>query len=461
MKRLLIALAVLLVFVAVNAFAVCPVVTEGGVQKITCDQVYTGDVTFDGAVSIPGGIVDPTVVTQTTSSETYYVRTTGSDSNDCLTVGTACLTPQAGIDLVPIVINHVTGVDIGPGTFDSFRIVGRLVNEQFTVTGAMATSTLATGTATGTTTSGGTDYIEDTGQSWTVDDLKGRFVNIATYTYLIRSNTAIRANLVGIHSAALTGAYTIQDPATIIESVAAWTTGIVISNVQALAYPEFTVTQMKLQNLTSMGVNVDGVPFVRLQTLQIVSPQYWGVAVYRSFGVQNFSNIYVSGATFGGYLFTDVGKMTADGLMSDGGGAAGWAGITLTRVGLAEAITVAVDSQGGDTSSHGIYMTSGTASIKRAIVDSSAGDGVYMNGGAIVSKAYQGVGLLGTGNAGYGVRVNSMCSLEFSSPTAITGTSGDATIDNGTTTLTWATNFASNGDVVANTSDFCRIERKD
>jgi hypothetical protein len=45
--------------------------------------------------------------------------------------------------------------------------------------------------------------------------------------------------------------------------------------------------------------------------------------------------------------------------------------------------------------------------------------------------------------------------------TGITGSSGDATINDGTTALTWATQFDDDGDIVVNTSNLCMIERRD
>lgn len=52
-----IVITLLLVLLAFPAFAVCPVVTEGGVQKVTCDQVFTGTVTFEGPSAITGNLI--------------------------------------------------------------------------------------------------------------------------------------------------------------------------------------------------------------------------------------------------------------------------------------------------------------------------------------------------------------------------------------------------------------------
>jgi hypothetical protein len=50
---------------------------------------------------------------------------------------------------------------------------------------------------------------------------------------------------------------------------------------------------------------------------------------------------------------------------------------------------------------------------------------------------------------------------QFNSACAVTGTAGDATVDSGLSTLTWATDFAVNGDTVVNLGSGARIERRD
>lgn len=49
---------------------------------------------------------------------TYYVSTTGSDTNDGLTSGTAFKTIQHAIDILPQVVNHAVLINILSGTYD-------------------------------------------------------------------------------------------------------------------------------------------------------------------------------------------------------------------------------------------------------------------------------------------------------------------------------------------------------
>lgn len=84
--------------------------------------------------------------------------------------------------------------------------------------------------------------------------------------------------------------------------------------------------------------------------------------------------------------------------------------------------------------------------------------------GGIIVKARSGVAVTavsGTNTGGYGIQVDSGSYALITSATAITGASGDATANGGTTSLTWATDFANNGDVVINLSNLSSIERKD
>jgi allophanate hydrolase subunit 2 len=68
--------------------------------------------------------------------------------------------------------------------------------------------------------------------------------------------------------------------------------------------------------------------------------------------------------------------------------------------------------------------------------------------------------LIGTGNTGHGLNasgVGNTVKIEGFTPT-ITGASGDATVD-GTTALTWATDFPASGDFAADVASGARIYR--
>lgn len=66
-----------------------------------------------------------------------------------------------------------------------------------------------------------------------------------------------------------------------------------------------------------------------------------------------------------------------------------------------------------------------------------------------------------TCTTGYGITLDSGATVVMSTNTGITGTTADATMNGGTTDLTWATDLAANGDVVVNVDNDTIIKRSD
>ena len=172
-----------------------------------------------------------TAAGETSAAFTLYVRTTGADTNDGLTSGTALLTIQAAINKIPNVVNHKVTVDIGAGTFAGFL----LQNKQMGVWSGLATTdrtiviqgagyvaaTLASGNVTGTVESGTTRTIDDTtGAHWTAHDLRGRILYVNSIYYVIRDNTATQLEIAGAHGSSMSGTYAIKDYATVIQEMA-------------------------------------------------------------------------------------------------------------------------------------------------------------------------------------------------------------------------------------------------
>jgi len=181
--------------------------------------------------------------TRTSAALTYYVATTGDNANDGLTVGTPLLTIQAAIDRLPKKITHAVAIVVAAGTYVGDVIVGDfqlLVGTGSTSSagGASITiqgpttwtvATLGSGTASGTVTAyvaavGATatlGTLTDSGQSWTVDALKGLFLlNVATGSRrAIVSNTATTVDIGSSLGTVTPGVttYEIQKPAAIIQ----------------------------------------------------------------------------------------------------------------------------------------------------------------------------------------------------------------------------------------------------
>ena len=173
-----------------------------------------------------GSTVVPTTIQTTSANTTYYVTSSGSDSATCLSASTPCLTIQGALGKIPKNIYHQIDVSVGAGNFAGFSVEGFSIHSSnqstqpyLNISGTLSAFTPATGSSTGTLTafsagSGATFAIfTDGGANWTVNDLKGRLLQITSGTgatssafYVITSNTqtAITA-LAGTSTAAAAG----------------------------------------------------------------------------------------------------------------------------------------------------------------------------------------------------------------------------------------------------------------
>ncbi len=179
---------------------------------------------------------------RTNSDLTLYVDPTGNDSNACTATGTAaCLTIQAAVNKVPRQLRHRVTVNVAAGNFTGFVLNGfvqdqsvQTVTGGLLVQGTLATSTIASGPALGTATSGvatvttgayvrGT--LTKTGAGWTVDDLRGRFLfrpagtGSTTIYFPIVGNTADTITVDGAMGAGDgTSTFEIKDATTVINA---------------------------------------------------------------------------------------------------------------------------------------------------------------------------------------------------------------------------------------------------
>ena len=198
----------------------------------------------------------------TTAAKTLYVETTGSDSNNCTSVATACLTGQGALNKIPKQMYHAYTIQFGTGTFTSgFVVSGFTVHavpgraSGLFINGTLTTATVATGSASGTATSGSASsgatfgVLNDTSQSWTDNDLRGKLLTLtggtgfcATCIHVIASNTATSITVVGgfASSAPASGTtYTIQDWGTTISGTPSAVLGPDSSTIGSLGVVNF------------------------------------------------------------------------------------------------------------------------------------------------------------------------------------------------------------------------------
>lgn len=211
-----------------------------GIQKITVHpplqnvgSVLVPDLTLDAGFG--GG-----AITTTGAALTLYVDPTGNDANECSASGTsACATIQGAINKIPKVIRHNITINVAAGTYTGAIISGFTMDSSMSTTGGLlisgtrATSTgLISGTATGTATSGtnGDSTITfgtlvDTTQTWTTNDLRGRFLHITGGTGInqvvpIVSNTGTTITVARSSwtTPDATSTYAIEDDAVVINT---------------------------------------------------------------------------------------------------------------------------------------------------------------------------------------------------------------------------------------------------
>jgi hypothetical protein len=176
---------------------------------------------------VPGLVTSPA----TTAPITLYVNAaTGSDSNDGLTAGTPLLTVQAARAKIPNNCVHNVTLNIAPGTYTGpYDLTGLTIAPTVLVqvVGAMTAPTLTTGTTTGTVgtvtaLSGAAtpQSFVDLTQTWTVNELRGKWVSInGSTTYrMIGANTATSITLVSSGTVTAGQSYAILSPSVTLTS---------------------------------------------------------------------------------------------------------------------------------------------------------------------------------------------------------------------------------------------------
>lgn len=174
-------------------------------------------------------------VFETADPITYYVETTGSDSNDGLTVPTALATIQEALNRIPMNIANPVRIYVGAGSFAGFSLHSYMFTNglgELLIQGTLDAATLASGTASGTATAGDTHILTDGGQAWTAHDLRGRLCLVDGEYRVIRENDATSLEFGGALSGSCNGkTYAILDHATVINTIGEDDANILISGL--------------------------------------------------------------------------------------------------------------------------------------------------------------------------------------------------------------------------------------
>lgn len=226
-KRLsIVGVAFLAFLIFIGAF-----VTVGGMNQLP-------DTTVIGYLYNIYKFVQGRVVSETTNDIILYVTTTGKDTNDCLTILTACATVQSAIDRVPKFVRHKVTINVGAGDFTAFAVTGYVFGNwynsssatdyQFQIIGAnpINYTPVGGGTGSGTSTGGTTNTLIDAGQGWAVNALRGKLVYVNSTWFVVRKNDATSLETIGVSGSTMSGkAYVIQDWATVINTRRAFRAG--------------------------------------------------------------------------------------------------------------------------------------------------------------------------------------------------------------------------------------------
>lgn len=400
---------------------------------------------------------------------TYYVRENGDDGNTGLGSGAdeALRQPQAALDKLPRNIDHATLIDIGAGDFEGFALEAFITGATsagegaLTIQGTLAAPTFATGDATtsGTATGGSTTTLVDSGRTWTSDIAKGSLLLVGSEYRVIKSNTGTQINLASAFSSSTSGrGYSILEPTTNITTVdsivgissvyiagciTTWRRNIVISNlnIQApsavdaglYAFNTFGI-QFKNSKISCAGSGVQGVVF------QGLSGEYSIEDIY----IEDDFNVA------GVNLLGNNGRCTAVRGFADGLDGKGAAFQFCNRVD-----GVDFTASGCGCNGIGVYGCKSVI-IRRAILESNSNNGLKVDNSWV-----QAANISGTSNTGYGASVLPMGFLEISGVPTVTGTTADATINEGTSGLTWASDFSTDSDVANNSNTNATILRRD
>lgn len=255
-------------------------------SSVALGQGNTGQSTT--GISRGNGLRIPVYETPGTgASQNYFVDgTLGLDTNTCTASGTsACLTIQGAVNKIPKLIRDGVTVSIAAGTYGCVFLQGfsidfgaQTATGGFLLDGALANVTPATGTATGTATAGSAGAtstfgtITDSGQTWTVNNLRGKFVVItggtgSGQTRVISSNTATAITIVGTWTSPTAGStYAIQSPSVNINtactnpasavSPAAGTTTAIFASDNEINYRTNAITIRNIGFTNSTGGSV-------------------------------------------------------------------------------------------------------------------------------------------------------------------------------------------------------------
>jgi len=451
------------------------------------------------------------LVTKTVADIVLYVGYGFSnDTNSGLSTFDALATIQEAIRRIPdFGEGHLIQIDINEGSYAGFTLNNKF-HPKYTkllITGALGAPSID-GKTTGTATGGSTTQVVDAAGGWTPDQLNGMFVRVDGEIRVIYDNDGTTLELAGAFSATASGkVYEILEAKTIIDSIPTDPTWEGWAMIEIYGSSACTISNLKID---CAAQSYDGFDVVRttgiivIDTVQILDP-YWGVYMWGGLSVV-LLNGYINGAfAYGIYAGLMINPQCGNNYICN----CGEEGINVVYS-TGVLISGAIQNCGGeggvyswaingldfdtpliisDNTTNGIVMHFSTGDMDNATISNNGEYGIkignldtgnrsghsHLNAVGTITISDNGdsgvhVGnnsaimvsaMTGSGNTGYGIEAEMGSSVAITSDTAVTGTSGNATINEGNTVLVWATDFSTDRDKVINLDNSCRIERID
>ena len=309
--------------------------------------------------------------------------TLGSDSNPCTASGaSACRTLAGALSKLPRFIRHNVTITVAAGTYaESLNITnGLYINNAVTVAivGALDSFTPATGTNSGTTSaataasSSGPPSITDSTQTWTVNNLKGRFVSFTSGSlsgsvFPITSNTATTLSMAGTASAGVGAAYSIVTPSVIFAQPASGT----ISNLDARG----TLSFNSIDITSGVGIGT-GVFFNNGGTISVNRCRFLsngnGTAFSAAGSMTLFNSVFQNDGSGAGFISTAGGRPPAPTLTLTNTYFRATTGIALNI--LSNSMLNSAQFPTGNT----LEVTTGTGLVNRSGTQATSGNGFYV-----------------------------------------------------------------------------------
>lgn len=204
---------------------------------------------------------------------TLYVSVAGSDSNPG-SQDRSFRSIQAAINtLNNKLIQSVVTISVGPGSFKAFTIDGTLIGfptlsnhitpystaASLNIIGSWSIPTLTSGTTSGTATGAVVNLaaeVTDAGQSWTVNELRGKYLLINSNYWPIISNTATVITIPT--STVQSGVYSIWDIGTNIDTEVAAIGSLGGTQAGRIAVQNIALGATTSLQISVLNLNLDG-----------------------------------------------------------------------------------------------------------------------------------------------------------------------------------------------------------